>query len=199
MPSLIRCFLFLSLTLLTACVSQTPPLNPPLNQSLSWANRQQQLALLTKWNLQGVIGFRTDRDAWSGSLTWQQQDRQHYVITLMGPLGTGAVQISGTAQQVHLATADGKVRVASTPEALLQQTLGWRLPVSSLYYWIRGLPVTGMPSQQSFDSYHHLQTLSQQGWFIQYLGYGSKEHWDLPRKIILSQPPRQLRISIHSW
>ena len=95
--------------------------------------------------------------------------------------------------------ADGKKVNAASPEALLSQQTGYRLPVSNLYYWIRGLPVPNMSAKKRLDSENKLTELNQAGWFIQFLGYQQKGGVEMPDKIFLSNQTMTVKIVIHQW
>ena len=45
-----------------------------------------------------------------------------------------------------LQTSDGKRYNAASPEQLLAEQWGFHLPVSNMKYWVRGLPVPGIPA-----------------------------------------------------
>jgi outer membrane lipoprotein LolB len=183
-----------------ATVSSPPPVAVPQLEAPSWGNRVQTLSNLQEWDLNALIAIRanTTRQAGSANLKWKQS-QQRYDILLFGPLGAGAMKLAGTPGQVSLETADGKQFSAATPEALLRQQSGWNLPVSSLLYWIRGLPVPKLPAQKSFDAEHRLRQLSQQGWTIEYLRYQSIGKIDLPDKILLGNAEVNVKIIIKNW
>jgi outer membrane lipoprotein LolB len=82
---------------------------------------------------------------------------------------------------------------------LFEQQLGSRLPVSSLYYWIRGLPVPGIEAQKQLDAFHRITVLSQQGWRIEYSRYSSINQIDLPSKMILNNSALNVKIIINQW
>ena len=186
------------MTGLSACATTTPP-SAPENQNQPWSMRAQTLSALTAWDIRAAIAFRTDSDAESANLDWQQNN-QDYTMLVSGPLGTTAFKLTGSEQGITLDTAQGKHFSAPTPEALLLQQTGWQLPVSSLYYWIRGLPAPNLPAQKQFDAFHHLTQLQQANWTIHYLAYTSVNHLDLPSKITLSNPQHlQIKIVIHAW
>jgi outer membrane lipoprotein LolB len=103
-------------------------------------------------------------------LQWHQTHR-NYTIGLIGPIGSNAIQLTGSPGSVLLETSDGKKFKSTSPETLLEQQLGWRLPVSSLYYWVRGLPVPDVSAQKQLDASGRVTTLAQQGWRIEYSRY----------------------------
>ncbi len=183
---------------LTSCANTTPQSQTPLNKNVSWDSRVQTLSGIENWDLNALIAIRNRKDDATASLTWQQ-NRKNYTLNVFGPLGTNPIKLSGKPGQVALQNAHGQIFYASTPEALLAQQTGYQLPVSGLYYWIRGLPVPGTPSQTHFDTYHHLVELDQQGWKIQYLRYTSVHQIDLPTKIFLVSPDLSVKIIINKW
>lgn len=183
--------------ILTACAT-LPADQGALNQSMSWSSRKQQLQTITHWQLQGAIAIKTAQQGQTASLSWQQQHNHRYHIDLYGPLGAGRVSLSGSASQVTL-LADGKHYQANTPDALMQQILGWQLPVRNLYYWVRGIPAPTLPAKLTFDSFHHLSQLQQQGWHVHYQRYTSVHGVDLPSLLLLQRNDLQVKIVISRW
>lgn len=183
---------------------QTTSTNLQANHSSNiiptWDNRVQVLSNIEDWDLNALIAIRANasRQAGSANMKWKQSKKE-YDILLFGPLGADAVKLAGRPGQVSLETADGKKFTAATPEALLLQQSGWNLPVSHLFYWIRGLPVPKMPAKKTFDVDHRLNVLSQQGWVIQYLGYQAIGQIDVPNKILLSNADVNVKIIIKNW
>ena len=80
----------------------------------------------------------------------------------------------------------------------MQQQLGWRLPLSNLFYWMRGLPAPGN-YQADFDRYGHLTLLSQMGWQVHYANYVSVGSVDLPQILELTQAELYVKIVIKRW
>lgn len=198
---------------LTACSTATPPaqsfgpqqsgfrdFGKPLgNHFLTWPERQTQLTSLQSWHTQGSIAIHSVNKGWNASFNWQQQDAQNYNLALFGPLGINRTVLSGSPQGVVLQTAKGAVS-ANSAETLLQQQIGWYLPVSNLYYWIRGLPSPHAKTQHySYDMNRHLAQLTQDGWHIIYLRYLSIDGIDLPDRMLISNPSMQVRIVISRW
>jgi outer membrane lipoprotein LolB len=189
--------IILYMILLSACMTM-PAKQAAFNQNIPWSQRQQVLRQIKHWHLQGAIAINTTQKNFTASLDWRQQPQQ-YRVTIFGPLGIGTVQIAGKPHLVVLRTADNQLFTARSPNQLLQQQLGWHLPITNLYYWIRGLPAPGTKSVKSFDAYHHIIYMQQQGWNIRYLQYTGAYHTDLPCKIFLNNPRIHLKIVITRW
>lgn len=195
--------ILLSLMLLSCATVSTqkpPPAQKAQTDTPTWGNRVQALSNIVDWDLNALIAIRANatREAGSANMSWKQS-KQDYNILLYGPLGSNAVKLTGGQGQVTLETADGKKLTAKTPEALLQQQSGWDLPVSNLYYWIRGLPVPTIPAEKQWDAQNHLSELIQQGWVITYLRYKTVGQIDVPDKMILANPKVNVKIVIKNW
>ena len=66
---------------------------------------------------------------------WGQRGA-HYAIELSGALGLGFTQIQGGPEGARMSSEKFGDASADTPEALLEQTTGWRAPLSALPYWV---------------------------------------------------------------
>lgn len=195
---LIYIFILLGLTCcLASCATMTEK-QVAQNKNISWDSRAQTLSSIEKWDLKGLIAIREARDSVSANLHWQQFGKGYH-IALYGPLGSNSYELTGRPGRVELAGANGQRTIASSPEDLIAKQAGWHLPVSNLYYWIRGIPVPNVPSQKQMDAYNHLTVLNQQGWNIQYLRYTSINNIDIPSKIFLNNPQLNVKIVINQW
>lgn len=185
---------------LTSCSTVTEPSQRAENQKAPVENRVQSLSSIQNWDLNALIAIRNNakNNSESVNLQWAQ-NKQNYSILLFGPLGASSIKLTGHPGNVLLESADGKKVNAKTPEILLAAQTGWDLPVSNLYYWVRGLPVPGVPAQKSYDNYNHLSQLEQQGWVVQFLHYTSMNHIDVPTKIFLNNPQMSVKIIISKW
>ncbi len=185
--------------LLTACATTTPVQAPPQDKKLTWETRSHQLASIQSWQLNGAMSVVTPKQAGSAQVQWQQKGPNNYQMDLYGPVGMGSVKLTGHPGQVILRMANGKTTSANNPEILLQQQLGWDVPVSNLYYWVRGLPAPGSPSNKQWDAYHHITSLQQQGWNIQYKQYTNVSGIDLPKRVFMNNGPVKVRMAINQW
>jgi outer membrane lipoprotein LolB len=183
---------------LTGCATTMPSKQAPQNDAVSWDSRVETLSGVQDWDLNALIAIRNRADNNTATLRWQQK-KQQYTFSLFGPMGSSAFKLTGSPGHVTLENSRGQIFKADSAEQLLAQQTGWRLPVSDLYYWIRGLPVPGIAAQKQLDAYNHLATLDQQGWKIQYLRYTSTHHVDLPSKIFISSQDLSVKIIISQW
>jgi outer membrane lipoprotein LolB len=165
---------------------------------MAWSKRSQNLSAINNWTINGKIGVATARDAGSASVEWQQWGTR-YALAFTGPLGAGGMKLKGQPGLVTLTTTDGKHLQADSAEDLLAQAWGYKVPVSYLAYWIRGLPTPALAAQTQFDAYNRLTYLAQQGWQIQYLGYTHTNKGDLPNRINIQSANLRVKVIIYSW
>ncbi len=181
--------------LLAGCA--VPPASPPAGQG-AWAIRQPALARLTVWQAVGRIGVVNGQDGWHASFQWAQQGSD-YRIDLIGPLGQGRVVVQGDGREVSIQTQDGQYWTAPDPDALLEQTLGVRLPVNGLRYWVRGLPEPGPATVLQTDAGGRLTRLEQNGWVIDYPAYRPAAPYELPARIVAQHQDLSVKLVIEQW
>jgi outer membrane lipoprotein LolB len=193
-----RAALLAAMALISGCET-VPEALPGVPAEKAWQQRVEALSGLDSWVCNGRVGASDGKESFSGSLRWRQT-QDAYQIRLSGPLGQGLVEVKGSPQGVSLRTSDQNTYMAPTPEALLDQYFGWRLPVTGLRYWIMGLPMPGVPiAEGALDLRGRLARLEQSGWRIQYLAYRQVGELELPAKLVLEHPRLSARIVISRW
>ncbi len=195
--SLILTLLVLIITLAGCATTKAPVTTKPLTAEET-KQRETLLANLQNWQLSGKVAAISAQDSGSASIDWTQRGPRYH-ISLMGPLGSHAVKLQGQPGLVTMDTADGKHASAPNAETLLAQQMGWRLPVSNLNYWIRGLPVPTLPQNSAYDASHRLTRLVQDGWNIQYINYQNVGSIDLPERININSNSLKVKIIVYKW
>lgn len=191
--SLLLLLLSGALLMLGGC--QTLPQAPTTGSQI----QQQHLYALRQWEAEGKIALRMGDQRQSANFHWQQQ-RDNYVIRLFGPFGQGATWLRRTSREVTLENAELGIRRARSAEQLMQDTLGWQVPVSNLQYWLRSLPAPRTDIQQEQrDEQGFLSHLEQQGWQVSYSRYQSVNGWWMPARIVAHRDDLHLTLVIHQW
>jgi len=150
------------------------------------------------WTLAGRIAVHEGDQGWFAGLRWHQSPRG-YRLRLQGPLGQGALELTGGPGGVTLRTADGRVSHAASPQALLKQATGVSMPVAGLRYWVRGRADPRTPASASRDSAGRLQVLRQDGWRIRYDAYTRAGGGALPSRLRLDRGNVRVRLVIDHW
>ncbi len=190
--------IFAALLLISACSNLANKDLPKAASEQAWQQHQQQLANINSWLIQGKLAIRNSEQSGSANLNWQQQ-QQNFDIHLSGPLGQGAVRLSGNPQLLKISSSK-HTETATSPQQLMQEQLGWSIPLDNLYWWVRGLAAPNGKKYLTLDSYSRLQTLEQTGWQLEYLDYQLLENGlYLPKRIRASGEDLQLLLVIKSW
>jgi outer membrane lipoprotein LolB len=141
-----------------------------------WRQHKEQLTTLDGWQINGKVGIRAPKDSGSGTLFWlQRQDG------------------------VSLEVANQGRYEAPTPETLLEEQLGWKLPVSHLVWWVRGLPAPDSKSRLTLDGDSRLASLEQDGWQVEYLSYVEQNGYWLPERVKLHGQDLDVTLVIKDW
>jgi len=166
---------------------------PPLDETTAWQARQAQLLALDSWQLQGRVNARYQDESHTPRIRWQQ-DNEHYEIRLWGTLNAGATRIEGRPGMVTFEQG-GDIQIASSPEELVLDNLGYELPVSQLEYWIRGLPTPGEEHSLSLGEFNEVLAMQQSGWTLHYDDYRQFGEVSLPRRIEMSRAENSIRLT----
>src|SRR5690606_1965932 len=114
------------LTLLAGCAAQQPrELTQGLGNPAQWQAHKVQISQIDGWQITGKLGLKTPDDSGSATLQWLQR-QSYFDIRLSGPLGQGASRLTGRPGATELEIANQGRFSAESPEALLEQQLGWQ-------------------------------------------------------------------------
>lgn len=191
--------LFSLITLLAGCAGLTSrEALEGQGDAQSWKAHKQRISLVDAWQISGKVGIRAPQDSGSGTLFWLQR-QDYFDIRLSGPLGRGAARLTGRPGDIQLEVANQGRYQAESAEQLLREQLGLNLPVSHLFWWIRGLPSPDSKSRLNLDSQSHLAQLQQDGWHVEFLSYAEQNGFWLPERIKLSGYDLQVTLVIKDW
>lgn len=192
----------LGLALLLGACSLAPP-RKELNTDFSernWGIRRSNIAAVQSFVLKGRVaeaGIAGGR----GDLDWTQSG-DRIDLRVSGPLGVGALAISGDRRSVEIRSKDGVVTTA-TPETYMQERLGWSLPLNTLRYWALGVPAPGLienqPREVLLDDVGRALRFEQFGWQVEYSEYRVVNSLTLPRKMTVASSGRTFKLVIDEW
>lgn len=168
-----------------------------------WQSHKDQVSRLNGWEISGKMGLRAQRrdgkiESASATLFWLQR-QDYFDIRLAGPMGGGAARLTGRPGKVSLEAANQGSFQAESAEALLQQQLGWNLPISHLFWWVRGLPAEDSKSRLTLGSESRLAALEQDDWKVEYLSYVEQNGFWLPERIKLHGAQLDIILVIKDW
>ena len=193
-----RLFFIAAIIFLTGCAPFVKQ-QADLPEEQLWEARYQQLLTLEQWGFKGRVALTQGKEAWQAGMHWQQNSDQFH-IRILGPFSQGGVSLVGDKHQVVLTMSDGKQMVSTSPEAILEEALGWNLPVSILEDWVRGIPAQQKDiDKKVLDADGRIIYLEQLGWQVEFLRYVAMDDVELPGKIFLESPDLNLRLVISQW
>ncbi len=120
-------------------------------------------------------------------------------LALTGPLGAGGVEVTAHAGDLSVVTSSGKRLGDAAARAELQDKLGFEPPLTSLRYWVLGVPDPGAPASVQLDSQQRLTGLTQDGWQVDYSAYMPVGAEWLPRLLTLRRAQVRVRVVVDGW
>jgi outer membrane lipoprotein LolB len=165
-----------------------------------WASRQQAVAALDSWDIHARAALTLKGEAYNIGLNWERTS-DRFMLLLEAPFGQGVFRIDGdVGGPYRLRLPDGQVFTNATPEALLEEVVGWSLPIGGLEFWIRGIPQPGADYRPRLDASGRARSIRQDSWDISYLDYfDAQPAPQLPRRIKLSRDELTLKLVIERW
>ena len=192
-------FILILAVVLAGCAELQLFTPPQQAETSAWELHRAALANLERWSITGRLAIQSGQEGWSATLHWDQ-DNENYTLRLIAPLGQGTYQLYGDNHEVSLLTAENKIYQADDPETLLQQNLGWSVPVAGLKYWIKGIPQPGINMENLVVNKDGRMTdLQQSGWRISILRYSDFNGTQLPSKLFMQNDRFKLRLVVQDW
>jgi len=166
-----------------------------------WLTRQREVQKLHTWRCEGRAAILAQNGGGQISFDWLHT-RKDQVLSFKTPLGQNALQLTVNPGGATLIDHEGQVTQGENGEAMLNEALGWSVPLESLRAWLLGLPASREDSY-TLDPQGRLLTLDSQGWTIEYKRYneinGQGLSLSLPSKFELRRSEISLRLVIDRW
>ena len=149
-----------------------------LNQSLN--------DLKHVWKYQAKVGLKTNKGNEQANLIWEYA-KQNNKLRLFGPLGMGSVKLNFDQYGAQLFDNKGNSHQGVNASELLNDIVGWPLPVDALTQWLFLLPDLDYAYQYKLNADGKLASIRQLGWQIDYQDYREYNGQQMPRKIIANK------------
>lgn len=177
----------LALLILAGCVTA-----PPVIPAVRPAHAER-----AAYTINGRIAVKYDSTRSSANLHWAHSADADDVM-LLAPLGMTVAHlrrdVGGTVLE-----ASGKRYTAQDSGELMQQVLGWRLPLDGLPYWVLALPKPGAEAATERDANGQISVLHQDGWSIRYTRYSAQTSDALPVRMVLQREGLEIVLLIDEW
>ncbi len=171
---------------------------PP--QAYDWPVIQLKLSKLESWQLMGKIGIRTPQESMSAAINSWTQVGELYDLQLSSTfLGLGAAHLRGNRVFVTLEESGEPPVFSDQPDLLIEQSLGFPLPISHLQYWVKGLPAPGAHIVLRRNDRGLPTRLKQFGWSLSFEKHTEINGLPLPGKIKLQRGEVRIILAIKEW
>lgn len=191
----------LALTLLAAGCTTTPTVtDSQLHQARAYASTVTLDGRLSiQYEVNGV------EQPSHGSFSWVQHDK-HANVQLLSPLGQVVAVITIDPGKATLTQSNRTTKTASDPDTLIQEVIGWPLPVNGLQDWLQGFVTDRAGKRVAVQAAAEpVKVTTQDGWRITYATWAPDSNNTLrPRRIDLSRKTTEagtvsIRIVIDEW
>jgi outer membrane lipoprotein LolB len=112
---------------------------------------------------------------------------------------TGQFGVSNQVNQINqikLVLSNGKVLTSNSVQSLMQQQLGWSVPIIYLVSWVKGIPAQNQIANYKLNKYGLLGELSQNNWQIKYSNYVLGQN-KLPYAKVISLKDKQFKLNLN--
>jgi outer membrane lipoprotein LolB len=182
-------FLILCSAVLSACATRAP-----LAGLESWDRRLAELQHVQAWQLDGRAAAAVGTQGWQATLNWRQSG-PYAEVNLAGPFGLGALVLKQAPDGLSLNGAPPSALVLS----MLQERLGFELPMENLRFWLLGVPNPGAAFELERNGQDRAQQLIQAGWTLNYDRYVPVNGDLLPSRVVLQRDEVRVRIAVDHW
>lgn len=145
----------------------------------------------------GRVAIKQGEQRDSAGMRWVHRSDDDEIL-LLAPLGQTVARIHRGSGEATL-DASGKHHAAQDMEGLMQEVLGWQLPLSGLRYWVTAVPAPGGGFDIERDANGQVKVLRQQGWEISYSRYAALTADALPLRLKLQRDGVQVLLLIDEW
>jgi outer membrane lipoprotein LolB len=195
------CLSLLAATLFIAGCSTVPVASNQQLQSTRIYAKQAEIG--------GRLSLRYDQrgepQSSHGSFTWSQQ-LARTDVALLSPLGQTVATIAITPAMATLTQSGRTPESAPDADSLIQNVIGWPLPINGLQNWLQGFWIDRQGKRIAVTPSNDPVTITTpDNWRIHYVSWEADEQQRLrPKRIDLSRDTQQagtvaIRIVIDTW
>lgn len=186
-----RCTLALmaaGVVLVSGCA--TRPHEPSTSNATTSVTAQTSRAYHGRFAVQYNDQNGQQRNAY-GNFSWQETG-DTVTLQLLNPLGQTLAIVTSSPSSATLELPNRAPQTATNVSELMQNTLGFALPVEGLRYWLQPSPAPTSRARTTMDSSSEngrLKEIEQDGWTIDYVAYADAPATGLKRVNLARQDP----------
>ncbi|HKR41604.1 MAG TPA: lipoprotein insertase outer membrane protein LolB [Paraburkholderia sp.] len=184
-----------ALLVLTGCATQQPPRQPSTSNATTSLSTQTNRAYHGRFAVQYVDQNGQQRNAY-GNFDWHETDST-VTLQLLNPLGQTLALVTSAPSQATLELPNRQPLTADNVSTLMQQALGFELPVEGLRYWLQPsvAPTSHARTTPDPQNPQRLSQIEQDGWTIDYVAYADAPANGVKRvNLTREAPPLQIKL-----
>ncbi|CAB3784606.1 Outer-membrane lipoprotein LolB [Paraburkholderia caffeinitolerans] len=179
---------------LAGCATQVPH-EPSTARATTSLTTQTSRAYHGRFAVQYDDQNGQQRNAY-GNFDWREADST-VTLQLLNPLGQTLALVTSSPAQATLELPNKQPLTADNVSTLMQQALGFALPVEGLRYWLQPsvAPTSRARTTPDAKDPQRLAQIQQDGWTIDYLAYADAPATGVKRvNLTRDDPPLQIKL-----
>ncbi|MFM0499652.1 lipoprotein insertase outer membrane protein LolB [Paraburkholderia caffeinilytica] len=187
-------FVAAAVVALAGCASVKPQ-GPSTSNAATSVTAQTSRAYQGRFAIQYNDQNGQQRNAY-GNFTWQETG-DTVTLQLRNPLGQTLAIVTSSPASATLELPNRQPLTADNVSTLMQNALGFALPVEGLRYWLQPSPAPTSRARTENDPEQpsHLKQITQDGWTIDYLAYADAPATGVKRlNLSRSEPPLDIKL-----
>jgi len=179
---------------LAGCASVKPQ-GPSTTNAATSVTAQTSRAYQGRFAVQYNDQNGQQRNAY-GNFTWQETG-DTVSLQLRNPLGQTLAIVTSSPASATLELPNRQPLTADNVSTLMQNALGFALPVEGLRYWLQPspAPTSRAKTEQDPEQPSRLKQITQDGWTIDYVAYADAPATGVKRvNLSRSEPPLSLKL-----
>ena len=157
------------------------------------------LAEFDSWGLRGRVALNSGGRGAQANVKWRQEGALAR-LELSGPWGVGAERLRIEGQDVSL-LSEGEWVSMCAPGMQIEELemLCESAPLTSLAYWLRGLPAPDSPFTEARPGPGAAREFSQNGWRIEVNALARSGGLAVPRRLSITGPGAAMKVAVTQW
>ncbi|WP_153134424.1 lipoprotein insertase outer membrane protein LolB [Paraburkholderia agricolaris] len=187
-------FVAAAVVALAGCASVKPQ-GPSTSNAATAVTAQTSRAYQGRFAIQYNDQNGQQRNAY-GNFTWQETG-DTVTLQLRNPLGQTLAIVTSSPASATLELPNRQPLTADNVSTLMQNALGFALPVEGLRYWLQPSPAPTSRARTEKDPEQpsRLKQIMQDGWTIDYLAYADAPATGVKRlNLSRSEPPLDIKL-----
>ncbi|WP_233828106.1 lipoprotein insertase outer membrane protein LolB [Paraburkholderia sp. ZP32-5] len=179
---------------MTGCASVKPQ-GPSTSNAATEVTAQTSRSYQGRFAVQYNDQYGQQRNAY-GNFSWQETG-DTVTLQLRNPLGQTLAIVTSSPASATLELPNRQPLTADNVSTLMQNALGFTLPVEGLRYWLQPspAPTSRATTEKDPEQPSRLKQITQDGWTIDYLAYADAPATGVKRvNLSRSEPPLDIKL-----